>query len=45
MMDRLHSKTDPWLRGAAERNVLAHLEKLHAEDRVEQVGEIWSVRR
>ena len=43
LMDRLYSKTDPWLRLAAERNVLAHLEKLHAEGRVEQVSGTWRV--
>lgn len=45
LMDRLYSKTDPWLRRAAERNVVAHLEKLYAEGRVDQAGEIWSVQR
>lgn len=45
LMDRLYSKADPWLRRAAERNVLAHLEKLQAEDRVEQIDGKWSARR
>lgn len=45
LMDRLYSKTDPWLRRAAERNVIAHLEKLQVEDRVEMNAERWQIRR
>lgn len=45
LMDRLYSKTDPWLRRAAERNILAHLEKLQAEGRVEHFSGTWSVHR
>lgn len=41
LMDRLYSKTDHWLRRAAERNVIAHLGKLQVEGRVQQVGECW----
>ncbi|MDE2515909.1 MAG: MBL fold metallo-hydrolase [Rhodospirillales bacterium] len=41
LMDALYSQTDPRLRRAAERNVLAHLLKLSAEGRVRQNGEIW----
>lgn len=44
LMDRLYSKTDSWLRRAAERNVVAHLEKLLTEGRVEQHGDQWQVR-
>lgn len=42
LVDRLYSKTDPWLRRAAERNVLAHLLKLQAEGRAKLTGETWS---
>lgn len=42
LVDRLYSKTDPWLRRAAERNVTAHLLKLQSEGRVEQDGERWA---
>jgi glyoxylase-like metal-dependent hydrolase (beta-lactamase superfamily II) len=45
LVDRLYSKTDPWLRRAAERNVTAHLLKLQAEGRVEEKGEAWATRR
>ncbi|MCU4179625.1 MBL fold metallo-hydrolase [Bosea sp. BH3] len=45
LMDRLYSKTDPWLRRAAERNVLAHLDKLHSEGLVEQIDDRWQTRR
>lgn len=41
LMDRLYSKVDPMLRRAAERNVVAHLEKLLAEGRVIQAGPLW----
>ncbi|WP_457090617.1 hypothetical protein [Microvirga sp. P5_D2] len=40
-MDRLYSKTRPWLRRAAERNVVAHLLKLQAEGLVGPDGEPW----
>ncbi len=38
---RLYAKLDPTLSRAAERNVLSHLDKLAAEGRVEQIGELW----
>lgn len=37
----LYAKLDPTLSRAAERNVLSHLDKLAAEGRVEQIGELW----
>ncbi len=45
LMDRLYSKTDTWLRRAAERNVLAHLDKLRSEGLVEEVDDQWQIRR
>jgi glyoxylase-like metal-dependent hydrolase (beta-lactamase superfamily II) len=44
LVDRFYSKTDPWLRRAAERNVTAHLLKLKAEGRVKQKGGLWLAR-
>jgi len=44
LVDRLYSKTHPWLRRAAERNVVAHLLKLQAEGRVWPDGERWRTR-
>jgi len=44
LVDLLYSKSDPWLRRAAERNVTAHLLKLQSEGRVKQKGESWIVR-
>ena len=41
LMDRLYSKVDPMLRAAAERNVVAHLQKLQAEGLVAPDGGIW----
>ncbi len=41
LVDRLYSKTHPWLRQAAERNVVAHLLKLQAEGLVQPDGEHW----
>lgn len=41
LVDRLYSKTDPWLRRAAERNVAAHLLKLQAEGRAVLKDELW----
>ncbi|MBD2749525.1 MBL fold metallo-hydrolase [Microvirga sp. BT688] len=41
LVDRLYSKTDPWLRMAAERNVVAHLLKLQSEGKVEEYAELW----
>ena len=46
LVDRLYaSKTDPWLRRAAERNVTAHLLKLQIEGRVRQTGDRWEAER
>lgn len=44
LVDRLYSKTHPWLRRAAERNVVAHLLKLQAEGLVRSNGEHWRLR-
>ncbi|MCO5091838.1 MBL fold metallo-hydrolase [Bosea sp. (in: a-proteobacteria)] len=41
LMDRLYSKTHPWLRQAAERNVIAHLLKLRSEGLVRDDGDCW----
>lgn len=41
LVDRLYSKTHPWLRQAAERNVAAHLLKLQGEGLVREDGEQW----
>jgi glyoxylase-like metal-dependent hydrolase (beta-lactamase superfamily II) len=43
LRERLYSQTDPRLRRAAERNVLAHLLKLQAEGKVRQDGELWAI--
>lgn len=39
---RLYAKQDPMLKIAAERNVLAHLLKLHTEGMAEERGGIWA---
>ena len=39
----LYAKQDPWLKMAAERNVLAHLLKLQTEGRVLQDNENWAL--
>jgi glyoxylase-like metal-dependent hydrolase (beta-lactamase superfamily II) len=44
LVDRLYSKTHPWLRRAAERNVVAHLLKLQAEGLVWPEGEHWRLK-
>jgi glyoxylase-like metal-dependent hydrolase (beta-lactamase superfamily II) len=44
LVDRLYSKTHPWLRRAAERNVVAHLLKMQAERLVQQDGDCWRSR-
>jgi len=45
LVDLLYaSKTDPWLRRAAERNVTAHLLKLQSEGRVERDGDLWAAK-
>jgi glyoxylase-like metal-dependent hydrolase (beta-lactamase superfamily II) len=41
LVDRLYSKSHPWLRWAAERNVVAHLLKMQAEGLVLNEGECW----
>jgi glyoxylase-like metal-dependent hydrolase (beta-lactamase superfamily II) len=41
LADQLYGKTDPMLRYASERNVLAHLLKLEAEGLAEQSGDGW----
>jgi glyoxylase-like metal-dependent hydrolase (beta-lactamase superfamily II) len=43
LRERLYSQTDPRLRRAAERNVLAHLLKLQAEGKVRQDGALWAL--
>jgi glyoxylase-like metal-dependent hydrolase (beta-lactamase superfamily II) len=43
LRERLYSQTDPRLRKAAERNVLAHLLKLQAEGKVRQDGARWAL--
>lgn len=43
LMDTLYSQVDPRLRRAAERNVLAHLQKLELEGKVMRDGEVWRV--
>lgn len=42
LVDRLYSQTHPWLRQAAERNVLAHLIKLRSEGRAMQLEQSWT---
>jgi glyoxylase-like metal-dependent hydrolase (beta-lactamase superfamily II) len=42
LRERLYSQTDPRLRKAAERNVLAHLLKLQAEGKARQDGALWA---
>lgn len=41
LMEAIYTELHPSLRGAAERNVLAHLLKLEAEGRVARDGELW----
>ena len=41
LMEALYSKVDPTLKRAAERNVMAHLEKLRAEGRARLSDEGW----
>jgi len=45
LMDRLYSKTDPMLRRAAERNVIAHLIKLERDGHAVQDGDRWRARQ
>ncbi len=37
----VYQKSDPHIAKAAERNVLAHLEKLQSEERVAHSGDLW----
>lgn len=41
LTDALYSQTHPWLRQAAERNVVAHLLKLEQEGHAVRDGEFW----
>ena len=41
LVNALYSQVNPTLRRAAERNVIAHLQKLLAEGRAERDGELW----
>jgi glyoxylase-like metal-dependent hydrolase (beta-lactamase superfamily II) len=41
LTDALYSQTHPWLRMAAERNVIAHLLKLEREGLAVRDGELW----
>jgi glyoxylase-like metal-dependent hydrolase (beta-lactamase superfamily II) len=40
--EKLYGKSNPWLKIASERNVLAHLLKLEAEGLVRRDGEAWT---
>lgn len=42
LMERLYSKVDETLKRAAERNVVAHLQKLAGEGRAVEQGEGWT---
>jgi len=41
LVERLYSKSHPWLKRAAERNVFAHLLKMQMEGFVVQEGDCW----
>lgn len=41
LVDALYSQVDPFLRMAAERNVIAHLQKLEREGRAAREGDLW----
>ena len=41
LVERLYSKSHPWLKRAAERNVVAHLLKMQMEGLVVQHGDCW----
>jgi glyoxylase-like metal-dependent hydrolase (beta-lactamase superfamily II) len=43
LVDTLYSQVSPTLRRAAERNVIAHLQKLVAEGRARRDGEVWCI--
>ena len=42
LVDALYAKIDPILLMAAERNVIAHLQKLEGEGRVRLRGDVWT---
>ena len=44
LVDRLYSKSHPWLKRAAERNVVAHLLKMQMEGLVVQQGDCWQAK-
>ena len=44
LVERLYSKSHPWLKRAAERNVVAHLLKMQTEGLVVQQGDCWMVK-
>jgi glyoxylase-like metal-dependent hydrolase (beta-lactamase superfamily II) len=44
LVERLYSKSHPWLKRAAERNVVAHLQKLQMEGYVLQEGDHWQAK-
>jgi glyoxylase-like metal-dependent hydrolase (beta-lactamase superfamily II) len=41
LVERLYSKSHPWLKRAAERNVVAHLLKMQMEGHVLKQGDCW----
>ena len=41
LVDRLYLKSHPWLKRAAERNVVAHLLKMQMEGLVIEHGDCW----
>jgi glyoxylase-like metal-dependent hydrolase (beta-lactamase superfamily II) len=44
LVERLYSKSHPWLKRAAERNVVAHLLKMQMEGLVVQQGDCWQAK-
>jgi glyoxylase-like metal-dependent hydrolase (beta-lactamase superfamily II) len=44
LVERLYSKSHPWLKRAAERNVVAHLLKMQVEGLVLQKGDHWQAK-
>ena len=44
LVERLYSKSHPWLKRAAERNVVAHLLKMQMEGLVVQHGDCWQAK-
>jgi glyoxylase-like metal-dependent hydrolase (beta-lactamase superfamily II) len=45
LVERLYSKSHPWLKRAAERNVFAHLLKMQMEGLVVQEGDCWRAKQ